>query len=115
MNIHALLLAAVIAATSFPASAQKLRVKDANFDALKGTTQLNVKYEYHDMTVSTKNLSEQAFIDDKKGDLNKKEAGRGDTWAASWVRDREARFEPQFKEEFEKQSDMKLGNFPDAK
>ncbi len=95
--------------------AQKLKLKDGSYDALKGTTKFNVQYEYNDMTVTTKNVPEAEFIQQKKDELNKKESGTGTTWASSWTRDRQARFEPQFKEEFEKQSDMKLGSFPDAK
>lgn len=115
MKLHTLFLTGVLSAASLTVSAQKLRVKNANFDALKGTTRLNVKYDYSNMTVTTKNIDEQAFIEEKKKELNKKEAGRGNAWAASWTNDREARFEKQFKEEFDKQSDIRLGAFPDAK
>ena len=67
------------------------------------------------MTVTTKNWDEDEFIKDKQSELNKKESGKGDTWAKSWVSDRQSRFEPQFKEEFEKQSDAKLNTNPSAK
>jgi hypothetical protein len=106
---------ATLLACSLSASAQKIKLRDGDYSALKGTTQFNVKYEYGGMTVTTKNIEEQAFINEKKEELNKKESGRGSAWAASWTNDREARFEPQFKEEFEKQSGMKLGTYPDAK
>ncbi len=115
MKFAHLLAAAVMTAASLDVSAQKLRLKDGNYDALKGTTKFNMKYDYADMTVTTKKLSEPEFINTKKEELNKKESGRGSGWAASWVNDREARFEPQFKEEFEKQSGMQVGSFPDAK
>jgi hypothetical protein len=31
-------------------------------------------------------------------EFNQKEAGRGDNWKESWLRDREARFQPKFEE-----------------
>lgn len=90
------------------ADAQKIRLKEGGYDALKGTTSFNVRYDYSGMTVTTKDVPEATFVSDKKDELNAKESGRGTTWASSWTSDRERRFEPQFKEEFEKQSRFSL-------
>jgi hypothetical protein len=51
---------------------------------------------------------EKEYIDKKKEEYNKKEAGKGDTWAVAWVDDRETRYEPQFNELFEKTSQMTI-------
>ncbi|HTM66434.1 MAG TPA: hypothetical protein VL093_08950 [Flavipsychrobacter sp.] len=110
-----LLTIATLSLAASVATAQKIKLKDGKLDALKGTTEFNVKYDYSNMTVTTKNKPEAEFITTKREDLNKKEPGTGDKWAESWVADREKRFAVQFKEEFEKQSDMKIGDNPEAK
>lgn len=110
-----LLTIATLSLAASVATAQKIKLKDGKLDALKGTTEFNVKYDYSNMTVTTKNKPEAEFITTKREDLNKKEPGTGDKWAESWVADREKRFAVQFKEEFEKQSDMKIGDNLEAK
>lgn len=97
------------------ADAAKVKLKSGSLDALKGTTEMNVQYDYSNMTVTTKNKPEAEFIEDKKADYNKKEAGKGDTWAKSWVADRDKRYKVQFKEEFDKQSGVTLKENSDAK
>ena len=97
------------------AQAEKTKLKSGSVAMLKGVTEMNVQYEYHDMTVTTKNKPEAEFIENKKAEYNKKEAGKGDKWATSWVADRSTRYEPQFKEQFEEKSKIKIGGKPDAK
>jgi hypothetical protein len=115
MSIQTTILSVALLAATLSASAMKVKVKQGDLKSLKGTTEFNIQYDYSNMTVTTKNLEEAAFIREKKADLNDKERGRGDTWAAAWVTDRQSRFEPQYKEEFEKQSDLKLVNNTSAK
>ncbi|MBS1629104.1 MAG: hypothetical protein JST27_03505 [Bacteroidetes bacterium] len=114
MHLKIMLLSAAVLAASLSLSA-KVKVKSGDISSLKGTTELNVRYDYSNMTVTTKNKSEQEFVDKKKTELNEKEAGTGDKWAASWVTDRDSRFASQFKEEFEKQCKIKLVDNPAAK
>lgn len=97
------------------ADAQKIKLKSGDLDMLNGITELNVQYDYSNMTVTTKDVPEAEFIATKKADYNKKEAGKGDAWAEGWVADRDKRYAVQFKEEFEKQAEIKIGNYPDAK
>lgn len=108
MILKNLLLTLALAGAANSLYAQK--VIEGDLSALKGATEFNIQYDYSNMTVTTKNKPEDEFIADKREDLNKKDAGKGDQWAASWVADRDKRFAVQFKEEFEKQSDMKLVN-----
>lgn len=114
MKLKITLLAAAVLALGMSVNA-RVKLKSGDLSALKGTTEFNVQYDYSNMTVTTKKKNEKEFVDNKKEELNKKEAGKGDAWAASWVSDRDSRFAPQFKEEFEKQSDAKLVNNPSAK
>lgn len=97
------------------ADAAKVKLKSGSLDALKGTKEMNVQYDYSNMTVTTKNKPEAEFIEDKKADYNKKEAGKGDKWAESWIADRDKRYKVQFKEEFDKQSGVTLKENSDAK
>lgn len=115
MTTRHITLAAALLLLSSATFAQKVKLKEGSLDALKGTTQFNVQYDYSNMTVTTKNIPETEFVENKKSDYNKKEAGKGDAWAASWVNDREGRFAGQFKEQFDKQSGATVGAFPQAK
>ena len=110
--------ALTVAAFSLAASTamgQKIRLKEGKLDALKGVKKMNVQYDYSGMTCTTKNIPEDEFVSNKKEEYNKKEAGKGDKWADSWVADREKRFHVHFKDMFEKQSDLQLGDMPDEK
>ena len=109
------LLIAVVAATAFDAGAMRTRLSKGSFAPLSGVKEFNVRYDYSDMTVTTKNVDEATFIQDKKAELERKETGRGTKWVASWVDDRPSRFEPQYKEQFEKQSEITLSDNPSAK
>jgi len=98
--------------TSF-AMAQRARLTEGNLNALKGVKKLNVKYDYNNMEVGKK--TEKEYVEDKKESYNSKEPGRGDKWAKDWVADRANRFQPRLEEEFNNNSDIKLGNFPNEK
>ena len=101
-----LAVAALLAAST--SMAQRIKMKEGNLDALKGVKKINIKYDYAGMTCTTKDIPEEEFIANKRAEYNKKEAGKGDKWAESWVADREKRFAPHFKEMFEKQAEIEL-------
>jgi len=92
------------------AMGQRIKMKEGNLDALKGVKKLNIQFDYSGMTCTTKDIPEEEFIAKKKEEYNKKEPGKGDKWAESWVADREKRFAPHFKELFQKQSDIELSD-----
>jgi len=73
--------------------AQKL--VSGSFDALKGQKTVNIQYDYSKMAVG-KFSNEQDYINKRTADMNKKEAGTGDTWAKAWIADRDNRFHPMF-------------------
>jgi hypothetical protein len=83
------------------AGAQKIKLQEGDLSALKGQTTINIEFTYDNMRVG-KFDKEADYIADRTATYNKKEAGKGDSWAKSWVNDREARFEPKFIELFEK-------------
>ncbi|XZF15752.1 hypothetical protein ACTHGU_06420 [Chitinophagaceae bacterium MMS25-I14] len=115
ISIRLGVIAFVLCIVSGTAIAQKVKLEEGDLGALKGVKNLNVQYDYSNMTVTTKNIPEADFIKQRTEEYNQKEAGKGDKWAQSWVADRKGRFEGQYKEQFEKQSDFKIGNMPNEK
>lgn len=87
------------------ANAQKIKTNSGNPDILKAETTLNIEFVYDNLSVG-KFKSEAEYIKAKTEEYNKKEAGKGDTWAASWAKDKAARFEPKFIELFNINSGM---------
>ena len=83
-----------------PLSGQKIRVVEGNLKDLKGIKELNIIYDYSDLTVGK--LSEEEYIAKKVTEKNEDEAGTGDLWKESWLNDRPGRYEPKFEELFAK-------------
>ncbi|WP_232831764.1 hypothetical protein [Taibaiella helva] len=111
MTLFALLSLAVLQ----PAFAQKIKVTEGSTDVLKGVSKLNLTFDYSDMSVG-KFKTEAEYIDKKKGEYNKKEAGKGDQWEKDWKSDRTERYAPQFTELFNKSSDnLKVGEYSSEK
>lgn len=102
------------AAFGLSAQAQRIKLVDGDLSPLKGESAVNLDFTYDNMRVGRYD-KEQDYVNDKKEAYNKKEAGRGDSWAIAWVNDREARFEPGFIELFEKYSDFKVSSKKEAK
>ena len=97
---------------SFSAGAQ-VKMTEGDLSKLKKGIKLNTEFTYEDMGVG-KFKDEKDYIDKKKEEYNKKEAGRGDRWAEAWVADQENRFEPAFINLFSKYSELNGGEHPDA-
>jgi hypothetical protein len=89
------------------AIAQKVKLIEGDLSALKNEKSINTEFSYDKMKVG-KFDDEAEYVNKKKEEYNKKEAGKGDTWATQWVDDREEKFEPQFNELFEKTSMMSI-------
>ena len=108
---HIMLVALVLVAAA--ASAQKIKATKGDFSALKGQSKVNVEFVYDNVMVGKD--KEKDYIDRKVKEYNEKEAGKGDKWKAAWNNDRKSRYEPHFFEQFNKQSGLNAGSFPDAK
>ena len=104
MKTKSLILLAFLMA-SLAGSAQKIKTTDGDLSALKNETSINIEFKYDGMSVG-KFDNEADYIAKKKEEYNKKESGKGDTWAKQWVDDREFRYEPKFLELFQKSSGM---------
>jgi hypothetical protein len=94
--------ALLITATSF---GQKIRVKEGDKNVLKNESAINIEFTFDNMSVG-KYSKEEDYIKAKKDDYNRKEAGRGDTWATRWKDDQTSRFPPDFINLFEKNTGM---------
>ena len=92
--------------------AQHIRLMEGNLAPLRSESAIVIQFSYDNMRVG-KYDREDDFINDRKQEYNRKEPGRGDNWAKSWVGDRKNRFEPKFIELFEKHSG--LSSAPKAK
>jgi hypothetical protein len=98
-------------------TAQKVKVENGKFDALKGQSKVNVSYSYENMGVG-KFEKEEDYLNEKVTEKNEDEAGTGDEWKRKWMDDRESRFEPKFEElmnEYLKEEGVMVGRYPDAK
>ncbi|MCW3463732.1 hypothetical protein [Chitinophaga nivalis] len=104
----------MLTAVSLTTFAQKIRLTEGDLSVLKGETKLNVLYTYDSLGVG-KFDNEDDYIAKKVEEYNKKESGRGDTWAKAWKSDRNRRFEPKFHELFNEHGDLKIGKYKNAK
>lgn len=105
---------ALMAVSFFVLSAQGQKVKNTsgNADILKSESTINIEFNYDNISVG-KYKTEQEYVTAKTDEYNKKEAGKGDSWAKSWANDKESRFEPKFIELFIRESGMTVSK--DAK
>ena len=99
-------------AVSLNLNAQRIKLVEGDLSVLKNEQKINTEFTYDNMKVG-KFSKEADYVADKTESLNKKEAGRGDTWAKAWVTDRKSRFEPKFNELFAQESKMSVSE--DAK
>ena len=98
----------------YSSGAQRLKLTDGSLSVLKDEQSINTEFTYDNMKVG-KFDREEDYVRTKIADYNKKEAGKGDTWAKNWVADRQSRFEPKFNELLEKSSDMSVNRKKESK
>ena len=101
---HAIAVLA-ISLCSFHANAQKVKTTSGNEDILKTESTISIEFAYDNLSVG-KYKNEQDYIKAKTDEYNKKEPGKGDSWASSWANDKDSRFEPKFIELFKISSGM---------
>ena len=103
---HATALLA-ISLFSFHANAQRVKNTSGNEGILKTESAINIEFVYDNLSVG-KYHNEQDYIKAKTEEYNKKEPGKGDSWARNWENDKESRFEPKFIELFKINSGMSV-------
>ncbi len=95
-----LLIVASMMLTSL-VQAQKIKLTSGDLSFLKDLAELNVVFEYPD-NLKIGKLSQEAFIDKKVKEREKKEPGTGESWKSQYYADRDEHYEPMFIELFEK-------------
>ncbi|HMK05647.1 MAG TPA: hypothetical protein VK489_15705 [Ferruginibacter sp.] len=103
--ITGVLAALAISFSSLSADAQKIKTTEGDVSALKSESSVNIEFTYDNISVG-KFAREEDYIKKKTEEYNSKEPGRGDTWAKSWINDRQARYEPKFIDLFTLNSGM---------
>jgi hypothetical protein len=88
--------------------AQKMKLASGNLAPIAKEKSIKIEFTYENMRVG-KFDKESDYVSKRTKDFNEKESGRGDGWAQSWVNDRDARFEPKFRELYQKYSGMETG------
>lgn len=86
---------------SLSVNAQKAKVIEGSYKNLKGITVFNLEFDYSNLEIP-KYKSEEEFLKDKMKIREDKKPGDGERFRKSWFADREERFEPKFKESFNK-------------
>ena len=104
----------LISGVSLNVNAQKIKLTSGDLGMLAAQKEINTEFVYDGMAVG-KFKTEEEYIAKKTEEYNKKESGKGDSWAKSWKADREARFEPKFNELFGESSGITSGGSPNSK
>ena len=104
-RITGLFAISIIVLGSLTANAQRIKTKSGNENIIKNESTINIEFVYDGLSVGKYDV-EADYIKAKTDEYNKKEPGRGDSWARSWVSDRESRFEPRFINEFQDATGM---------
>lgn len=100
---------AAISLVSLQVNAQRIRVVEGKVPDLKSEKSVNTEFSYENIGVG-KFDKEPDYVKAKTEEYNKKEPGKGDSWAVNWVQDRKSRYEPKFDELFTKYSNLTIDN-----
>jgi hypothetical protein len=92
---------------SLNVSAQKLTLKEGNFDKISSQSQFNVELTFDSLKIKSFD-SEAQYMDYCIKYINKQHKGEGDVWAVNWIADREKLLKPRFCEAFNKFSSTDL-------
>ena len=93
-------------------NAQTVDLSKGDLAILKGDTSINIEFTYEKMVVGDDG-KEADYIKRKRNEMNEKERGSGEIWAAKWELDKKERFEPKFILGFTKE--YKISVSPTAK
>lgn len=80
------------------AIAQKTKVKSGDFKFLKDVKEINVVFNFDNLTLLKENLPEEQYIKERKADLNEKTRGNGDLWEEKWHSAKEGIWKTKFLE-----------------
>ncbi|NRR90962.1 hypothetical protein HSX10_05235 [Winogradskyella undariae] len=78
--------------------AQKMKVAEGNFDFFKGQSEINVEFDYSNLTILKDELTNDEYVKAHSEDLEKKGKGKGKAWKKSWEASKELIYAPKFLE-----------------
>lgn len=96
-NVFLFIMSIILVNISF---AQKIKVASGDLSFLKDISEISVVFEYPD-DMKVGKSSQQAYLDKRMAECEKKEAGTGEAWKAKYFEDREQNYEPKFLELFD--------------
>lgn len=88
----------VLMFVSLGMTAQKMKVTKGDYKFLSGETEVNVEFDYSNLTLMKENKTEAEYVEDRMNDLNKKNKGNGDVWKKKWEASKELIWNPKFLE-----------------
>lgn len=104
-TIKSFLLLAAIVFSSFSGYAQLVDLNKGDLSILKGETTINIEFTYEKLVVGDDG-KEADYIKRRRLEMNEKEKGSGEIWAAKWELDKKEKFEPKFILGFTKENKM---------
>jgi len=93
--IRTLLPFAVLLCVGIVSFAQEVNLSKGDLSVLQSETTINIEFSYDKMTVGNDG-KEAVYIKRKRTELNDKERGSGEIWAAKWELDKKEKYEPKF-------------------
>lgn len=78
--------------------AQDMDVVKGDFGFLNGQKEINVVFDYSNMTLMKENKTEEQYVAERTKDLNDKNKGVGDIWKKKWNASKELIWNPKFLE-----------------
>ena len=81
-----------------PSLAVQVKTKSGNLKFLKDVKKFNVVFDWSEVEIGRRNLSEEEFLEKEAQERNKDEPGKGDKYIANWHNDKTEFYHPHFVE-----------------
>ena len=92
------ILALTILFVTTISTAQDMKVVKGDFGFLKGQKEINVEFDYSQLTLMKENKNEEQYVSERRKELNEKNKGVGDIWQKKWKSSKEMIWNPKFLE-----------------
>lgn len=75
-----------------------MKVTEGDFDFIKGQSEINVEFDYSNLTLLKDELTNDEYVKAHSEDLEKKGKGKGKAWKKSWEASKDLIYAPKFLE-----------------
>ena len=79
-------------------NAQDMNIVKGDFNFLKGEKEINVEFDFSNLTLMKEEKSEAQYVEERTKELNEKNKGVGDVWKKKWASSKELIWIPKFLE-----------------